>query len=507
MIDWVPLNNREKKRSFAQTLHKLFIAEKFMNPVGFVLLTLASVSLTFTVIKLGFSTGVLLLIVIVALPLVYAIVVYPHFGILLLLTMAQFIMLILNLAAIEFPLGTVMDALEVILILGFFIKQKKNKDYSVFQSPVSYMILIWLAYNLLEVINPSADSQLAWLYTVRTVALLPLLYYIFAYHISTVKFIKVIIVMWLAYSVIAALYAVKQEFIGFSAFEYKILQSDPDRAALYFIDGHWRKFSFYNDPVVFAYNMVLASLLSIGLTWGPTRPWKKAALMACVVLFFVAMIFSGTRGAFVLIPAGMGLFCLLNFNKKILMFGIVAACAFLALIFIPSSDPNIHRFQTAFKPGNDASYIVRQRNQARIRPFIQSHPLGGGLGSVGVWGQKFSPNSMLAHFPPDSGYVRVAVELGWIGMIIFCTLMFVILRTGIINFFLIKNREVKAICLAMTIMVFAIAIGNYPQEALVQFPTNIYFFLMVAIIYKCPEIDRKLTAGESPVPLKNYSRV
>ena len=54
------------------------------------------------------------------------------------------------------------------------------------------------------------------------------------------------------------------------------------------------------------------------------------------------------------------------------------------------------------------------------RPFgfgqvPNSFPIGGGLGSTGVWGQRFTPGSFLAMFAPDSGLIRVAVELGWVG--------------------------------------------------------------------------------------------
>jgi len=82
--------------------------------------------------------------------------------------------------------------------------------------------------------------------------------------------------------------------------------------------------------------------------------------------------------------------------------------------------------------------------------------MGGGLGATGAWGQRFAPNSYLASFPPDSGYVRVAVELGWIGLFIFCLLMFTILKTGINNYYLIKDPELKTYCFAMTLMVFCI---------------------------------------------------
>ena len=64
------------------------------------------------------------------------------------------------------------------------------------------------------------------------------------------------------------------------------------------------------------------------------------------------------------------------------------------LIVMPSSNQNILRFQTAFRPTKDASYQLREENQAKIKPFVYSHPFGGGLGSVGEWGAKFSPKSL-----------------------------------------------------------------------------------------------------------------
>lgn len=118
-----------------------------------------------------------------------------------------------------------------------------------------------------------------------------------------------------------------------------------------------------------------------------------------------------------------------------------------------------------------------------------SHPIGGGLGATGAWGQRFAPNSYLANFPPDSGYVRIAVELGWIGLLLFCFLMFFILKSGIDNYFSIRNPELKTYCLSMLLIVFVFNIGNYPQEALVQFPSNIYFYVAVALINITKRID------------------
>ena len=170
---------------------------------------------------------------------------------------------------------------------------------------------------------------------------------------------------------------------------------------------------------------------------------------------------------------------------------IVGAVLFVALIFIPTSNNTLYRFQSAFKPSNDASFNLRKNNQKRIQPYILSHPMGGGLGATGVWGLKFAPYSYLAHFPPDSGYVRVAVENGWIGLFLLCLLMFTVLKTGINNYYLIKDPELKSYCLGFILVIFAFHIGNYPQEALVQYPSNVNFYLTIALINVVMRIDNQ----------------
>ena len=170
---------------------------------------------------------------------------------------------------------------------------------------------------------------------------------------------------------------------------------------------------------------------------------------------------------------------------------IVGAVGFAGLIYMPTSNNTLYRFQSAFKPSNDASFNLRKNNQKKIQPFIQTHPMGGGLGATGVWGQQFAPNSYLANFPPDSGYVRVAVENGWIGLFLLCLLMFIVLKTGINNYYLIKDPELKSYCLGFVLVIFAFHIGNYPQEALVQYPSNVNFYLSIALIGVVMRLDQQ----------------
>ncbi|WP_229209211.1 O-antigen ligase family protein [Dyadobacter sediminis] len=494
------MQNNASGTSRRSRLKHLFWVQKLSNTTGLFILLAVSLVLGTLVAYHGIFAFAAIMGLIIGPLMIYGIVVFPLFGISVLLIMAYLLFFIMRLG-INFPLGTVMDGIQVLLILGFFIYQKKYPDWTVFRGPISFMILVWIAYNIIEVANPVAESRLAWVYTIRSVAIVMLMYFVFMFQIRTVSAIRNLLYMWLILSIFAALYAYKQEYIGFSTAEDEWLHSDPNIANLLFIAGRWRKFSIFSDPVAFSYNMVVSSILCIALLTIVKKFWKKVVLAILIALFFSAMLFSGTRGAYVLLPAAMVLFMILRFSRQVLVGTAIAGVFILFLIFVPTADPNIVRFQTAFKPSDDESFKLRTANQKRIQPYIWTHPMGGGLGATGAWGQRFAPNSFLANFPPDSGYVRIAVELGWIGLLLFCILMYFILREGVNNYYLIENKELKTYCMAMLLIVFAYNIGNYPQEALVQFPSNIYFYVAVALINITKRINDREVALKEKITL------
>jgi hypothetical protein len=474
----------------AFSFKKRTLADLILHPVAWVTLAVLSILLSALIVKCGILSVFIILVGLLSLPFVYTMLAYPRVGILILLTSAYLVMFVEKVGGHP-PVGIFMDGLELLLFAGFFLKHKYDKSWAFTKSPVTVLLLLWVGYNFIEVINPVAASRVAWLFTIRTVAVVTLTYFIFLYYIKSVTQIRSIIKLWIGLSLFAALYTLKQEYFGFFAFEKTWLADNPSATSLYFIGGHWRKFSIFSDPVALAYNMVISSLLCFSLLFSNIRLYKKVILSICMVIFVMAMLYSGTRGAFVLIPAGIAIIFILKLNLKTFVVGCIVAAIFLVAINIPTSNQTFLRFQSAFKPSNDASYNVREVNQKKIQPYIKSHPMGGGLGSTGTWGQRFSPNTYLASFPPDSGFVRVAVETGWVGLILLSAFLFTALKTGINNYFQIKDTELKTYCLAMTAIIFALTIGNFPQEALVQFPINIYFYLALALIIITLRLDRQ----------------
>ncbi len=479
--------SKKDKKSFKKTV----FLDKLNNPWGIAFFILLAVCIGFGMAQSGAAFGAIFIVILVTLPAVYAIVVYPKIGIIILLVMA-YLLFGLSRIGINGPIGVLIDALQFLLFIGLLINLKKEQNLYLLKGPVSVMILIWIGYNVLEVLNPVTAARGAWIYTIRSVAIVLLTYFVFLYNIRSIQFVRLIFKIWIGVAFVVALYTFKQEYIGFSDSELAYLYSDPSIMGLLFIGGHWRKFSLLSDPVSLAYNMTMASIFCLALIWGETtKKFTKCVLAFLFVMFQLASAYSGTRGANVLLPAALILFAILNYSRKMLIFMCGAAVFLVILINIPTGNQNLARFQTAFRPNNDQSYKLRKYNQKRIQPYIQTHPMGGGLGSVGTWGAKFDPGSLLGTFQPDSGYIRVAVELGWIGLLLFCTMMFTMMRQGINNYYLIKDPELKNYCLALTLIIFAYNIANFPQEALVQFPSNVYFSLDVALVSVLLRLDKE----------------
>ncbi|OOQ60764.1 O-antigen ligase family protein [Mucilaginibacter pedocola] len=483
------LENQVQNNGLMGTLrNKLKLGNITTNTLIVMLLPVA-VIIPVLVAKLGVMGIAAVFVIALGIPILFGIIAYPKFGIAAFMVTAFMLNYVSEPLPPDAPTGILLDVITYLLIFGFFVKKKFDGNWDYFKNPITYLIITWLGYNFLEAVNPASPSILAWVYTVRTVGFIMLMYFVFLYQINDIKYIRFLFKLWLGLCLFAAASGFQQENFGLMEFERKWYYSDPLRLSFLYINGHLRKVAIFPDPVTFSYNMVVAVAMCICFLMLKISTGKKIFLICIIPFYILTMLYSGTRGAYVLLPAALALLAILKFNKQILMAVLAAGFMLVIVVFMPTSNPTIKRFQSAFNPSADASFNVRAENQRRIKPYILSHPIGGGLGSVGIWGRRFAPNSMLAKFPPDSGFVRVAVEMGWIGLLLFCTLLFVILYTGINHYFLIKNPELKVYCLAMVLTIFIYNIGNYPQQALVQYPSNILFYMASALLNVTLRLD------------------
>ncbi|MEZ4885976.1 MAG: O-antigen ligase family protein [Chitinophagales bacterium] len=479
-------------RAVKSWLKEQIITLKLNTPIGYALCSVIGIVLSVIACNIGLKFSIVLLGVIIGIPTVFACLFNLQFGLITMTLIAFTIQYFKKIT--DIPIGIALDILLVIMFFGMFIKQIQERDWSFAKSPISFWIFIWVFLNLIQAINPVAASQTAWMYTVRSMAGLILLYFIACYAFSSLQYIKLVFKILVAIAVFNALYGFYQEFRGFTNYEIAWLYAEKERFQLVFQWGRLRIFSTFGDPTTFSIYTVYMGMFCAIMLIAPIKWWKRFALAIAAIMLFWVTAYTGTRTAFVLLPAGFFFFTLMTFRKETILLAFALLLFGGVLVLKSTGNPVIYRIQSAFKPNEDPSMQLRLRNQAFIQPFIRKHPMGAGLGSTGLWGQRFTPDSFLAHFAHDSGLVRIAIELGWIGLIVYCISLFVSLKQCIYYYFRVKDPTIKMMYLAIANILFVLTLASYPQEAIVQLPTSIVFYICLAAVVRLKDFDTEMIA-------------
>ena len=165
------------------------------------------------------------------------------------------------------------------------------------------------------------------------------------------------------------------------------------------------------------------------------------------------------------------------------------------------SNDQVRRLRTALNP-EDASLHVRIVNRAKLDEYLKGRPFGGGLGSTGAWGQRFSPNTWLANFPPDGLYTRVRAETGLIGRLYYVGMWLFILGYGISIMWKLKSKENQVIAMAFLAGYGGMLMANYGNEVMTQFPINLVTFIGIAFVINMKYWDEdgvvQMPDGETP---------
>lgn len=470
------------------------LQQKFNNWLGASILLGTALVVSVLMAMLGFKLSAALLGLTIAIPFVILSSINLRFGILMTLLLAYFFGLIMKYTSA--PVGTGVDALFFLLAISMMVANSKQRDWVFPRNAISFWIIIWVGYNFLQVLNPIAASKLAWVFTVRSLAVLHIFYFIVHYALRQKRHVFWMLKWLIGLAFFAALYGLKQEYFGYSSQEWAWLYADPKRYQLIVQWNRFRAFSLFSDPTTFGTLMAYMGTFCFILATAPFAWWKRIALAVMGFTMFLSMAYAGSRTPFLLVPIAGVFYVLINPKKEILM--ITAFIALLGTAFVMKSTSNavVYRIQSAFRPTEDASVQVRLENQKMIQPFIQTHPFGAGLGSTGIWGERFSPESWLAGFAHDSGFVRIAVEMGWLGLLLYMGLLFAALRMALFYYFRSEDPVIRVVYQGLAVVVFMLGLACYPQEITTLLPTSIVFYIFLAIIVRLKDFEKETPASD-----------
>lgn len=441
------------------------------------------------------SQGLIAIVGVSVLPFVIAavlLVLYkPEFGVILCMFIGLTVLGITR--YIDAPLGLSLDLAILLTLVAALFKQSRQ-DLKLLNNPAVWAVGGWTLYTIFELFNPEAISSAAWFFAVRAISF----YFLFLIVITFLAFRKlahlnIFIQIWLIGAVISSLYGMKQLYIGLNGAELRWLQ-EPGAADTHILFGRLRVFSFYSDAGQFgafmAYSSLIAAVLALKAETMKLKIWYACA----AGIIFWGMAISGTRGA-MFVFTGLFFYLLLTKNFRVLFVGIVMAGAVFFLLrftYIGQSNYQIQRMRSAVNPTEDLSFQARLENQRKLKGYLASRPFGGGVGTIGYWGKRFSPNTFLANTPPDSYFVRIWAETGIVGLVLHVLCFVYLLIKGFMIIFKLKDPYLKQKMMAFYSGMFGVLLASYGNQVVSQMPTVVFFSISTAFIFYSPHWDKQI---------------
>ncbi|MEI7499397.1 MAG: O-antigen ligase family protein [Bacteroidota bacterium] len=398
-------------------------------------------------------------------------------------------------------LGYVMDiTLIVIYIAVFFHYFDKKFPLKSLKLDLILLSAIWFAYICLEFFNPEAISKAAWFsafrgigfYMILTIPLVFMLY-------STPRHLDKFLMIWGIFSILASIKAWMQINIGPDQWEQRWL--DEGGAVTHVLLGNLRAFSFYTDAGQFGAAQGQIGLIASILMMNEKNIKKRIFWIVVMIAGFYGMSSSGTRGAIFVPLGGLFLYMILRKNIKVIFIGGIVLLIFYSFFrytYIGNTNYQIYRMRTAFRPEEDASYLVRIANQKLIEEYLKTRPFGGGIGHAGNRALQYTPDTFLANTATDSWFVMIWAENGIVGLYLHLFVLgFIIGKGSFICMYELKNPEIFVKIGALLSGIFGIIVASYGNSVLGQFPTGVLIYASMAYVFIAPELEKQLAEKSS----------
>ncbi len=384
--------------------------------------------------------------------------------------------------------GLAIDGLVVLLFVVMVFHQKTTFNVAEMGNGVVILLLLWSLFSVLQLFNPLSGSTIAWFYANRALSFYQMFIVILGLQLRKEDLRgRWLFIAWLALSVFGTLWGLKQLVLGVSAVEQRWLMGGA--ASTHILFGKLRIFSFYSDAAQFGASQAHAALVCGLIGLHPAFLRRRWLLLALAGFFFYGMLISGTRGALAVLVFGGAAYLLLTKNIKVLVLGMMVgagAFGFLKYTTIMQSNYHVNRLRTALD-SDDPSLRVRREREVALAAYLEDKPFGGGIGSAGYWGRRFSPGTFLAEIGTDGHYTRIWMETGKIGVMFYIVVWLAILMYLGRRIWRAPLSLSRTAAISLFSGIVGIAVASYSNGHLTQQPTGIAIALSLIFIYRLTE--------------------
>ncbi len=475
------------------------LVRKMNSPTGAIIMGVLAVAFAATVIEGSAIYGTFAIGALGQIILMLIAIAFPLLGFYITIFLSAFIFFPERITGAHLPISVAIEFLTIAVYIGILLKNRTHRtnNEGFYNAPYSITLMVFFVFLLIEVFNPNMYSVAGWLLYMRRFTDFLVVYYIGFKLIDDMPKIRYFIKFWIFLSTLNALYTCKQQWFGLFGFERQWLRDNPHLTGLYFQGGEFRKFSFLSDPAANGILLASMAIFLLVLGMGQANRRKKQILIVCAVITLMAMEYTGTRTATVIAVGGVLFYIAMTFNTRAtFFFSIYSGLIFAFFYLAPIDNPTINRFRSSFKT-NESSLEVRNTNRHSIQPYIYKHPFGGGLYTSGYDGYVYNYGHPLAGFPPDSGFLKLAIETGWVGYAVALFSYLGLIFMGINYYFRAKDKEIRLYILAFTTGIFIFIIAQYTQVSIGQFPSLFFFYPGAAILIRLLQIDKAMIAADN----------
>lgn len=413
----------------------------------------------------------------------------------------QFILITLSMF-MNVKIGAMTLALTLLMTFIVLIRcSSQGYDMSHAKNGMLYIYIIPGIYYIFQITNPNHVQEAwniaiaqYWVYPFALALMVPV-------AIRSKKGIECLLIVWSIFILAATAKGYWQKSHGFSQKELYFL---------YVLGGYkthiiWsgiRYFSFFSDAANFGVHAAMATTVFLISTFYTSKYWVKIYYLVITLCGLYCMAISGTRAAVVIPIFGAVMYCILSksFWKMVLsIITIGVVFSFFYFTNIGSSNQYIRKMRSAFRPTNDASYLVRMDNRERMKELMDWHPMGYGLGLAK--GERFKPKEYMP-YPPDSWLVGVWIETGTTGLVLYILIHALLFAwCSWILLFKIRNKQLRGIIAAWLCMDAGFFISAYVNDVM-QYPNSIVVYTGFALCFAGVYIDESIQENHKSITTK-----
>jgi cell division protein FtsW (lipid II flippase) len=425
------------------------------------------------------------IILLITAPLLTLVMVNVEFGIYLLLGYSSVLAFLIRMLPPQNsgPIGIALDGLLVIMGLRLILDLSRRRDWKIFASPLTVPILVFVAFQCVEVFNPAAPSLMFGIWGLRVTARI-LGFFLVLYYLRDTRSIHRLMNFWLALMAGVGAYGIFQHHHGLLWQEMAWLLTEGN-AKTHILFGYVRVFSTVGDAATFGFLMIMSSLIMISLAM-TARPLQALLLMIGTLPMLYGCVVSYSRGPVLALAFGIGIMVVASRNWKLGIAASAVGALGLVLLIASGSTKLVDRLSTATNPMEDASFMVRVGYITQYVPEIAKRPFGYGINTSGggaarVAGQQSMRDSVVG-VPTDNYFFKVALEMGWVGLILFTWLHVLAIIETYKVYRRTRDPYLKAIALGLFGVLFCLFTGGFSNDLHSQKPLAEFFWIALGLV-------------------------